>query len=301
MRSGKLLWVVALVGFGFVASAGAQEAALEPEADAEVVIEEPVDLAEEASAQDAEEAPLLADDAEVGEAIESDAAAEPDAEIADDATESDPFAVDEYSDEFADDFADEELADEELEEVAFDPDAEESPAAEESLDEVAFDQASEAPAEFAPATSEMAVPAAAMADQTDRGHQVLLGPVGKDAEGREGRVHVVVPGDTLWDISSAYLGTPWVWPSLWTANDDIKNPHVIHPGDRIWITSDEMRRVTAAEADAYLANANEPEFAPEPADAQPEPHSGAAVSRRRASGRMGGLGGGREERVPPPS
>ena len=85
-------------------------------------------------------------------------------------------------------------------------------------------------------------------------HSVQLGAVAWDSEGREGRIHVVVRGDTLWFISDAYLGTPWVWPSIWNDNGEIENPHVIHPGDRIWITDSEMRRITAEEAEAMLAN-----------------------------------------------
>jgi nucleoid-associated protein YgaU len=95
-------------------------------------------------------------------------------------------------------------------------------------------------------------------------HQVELGPVGHDAQGRQGRIHVVRKGDTLWDISDAYLGTPWVWPSLWKDNDDIRNPHLIFPGDRIWISPYEMRKVTEAEAAALLAAQGE---APPPAPA----------------------------------
>jgi hypothetical protein len=93
--------------------------------------------------------------------------------------------------------------------------------------------------------------------ETEEGtRQVELGPVGLDAEGRQGRIHVVVPGDTLWDISDAYLGTPWVWPSVWRDNQGIGNPHLIIPGDRIWITATEMRRVSAAEAEQLLSSAS---------------------------------------------
>ncbi len=80
-----------------------------------------------------------------------------------------------------------------------------------------------------------------------------LGALGYDSEGRPGRIHVVVPGDTLWDISDAYLGTPWVWPSIWEDNREIENPHVIQPGEHIWITPTEMRRVTAAEAERLMS------------------------------------------------
>jgi hypothetical protein len=80
-----------------------------------------------------------------------------------------------------------------------------------------------------------------------------LGPVGYDVKGRAGRIHEVALGDTLWDVSDAYLGTPWVWPSIWKDNDDIENPHLIHPGDKIWVSPYEMRRVTDAEADMLLS------------------------------------------------
>jgi len=81
---------------------------------------------------------------------------------------------------------------------------------------------------------------------------VVLGPKGVDDEGRIGRLHTVATGDTLWDLAAAYLGTPWVWPSVWIDNDDIENPHLIEPGDKIWITANEMRRVSDAEAESFL-------------------------------------------------
>jgi len=43
--------------------------------------------------------------------------------------------------------------------------------------------------------------------------------------------HVVVEGDTLWDISSTFLQSPWLWPEIWHANPQIANPHLIYPGD----------------------------------------------------------------------
>ena len=113
---------------------------------------------------------------------------------------------------------------------------------------------------------------AAMAPMDDVESPSALGAVGYDSDGRQGRIHIVVGGDTLWDISNAYLGTPWVWPSIWDDNGEIANPHVIYPGDRIWITPSEMRKLTAEEAEAFLAGGppapaaqEEPVFEPEPA------------------------------------
>lgn len=48
-----------------------------------------------------------------------------------------------------------------------------------------------------------------------------------------GAKHVVVPGDTLWDITGAYLGDPFQWPQIWQRNPQIADAHWIYPGDTI--------------------------------------------------------------------
>lgn len=91
-----------------------------------------------------------------------------------------------------------------------------------------------------------------------------------------GTVHVVVQGDTLWDLSKKYLENPYLWPQIWELNDYIKNPHWIYPGDPVLIkqpiviTEERLKKETAKE-EAESKPPEMPPTPPEPVAEQPEP------------------------------
>src|SRR5690606_22392128 len=48
--------------------------------------------------------------------------------------------------------------------------------------------------------------------------------------------YTVRRGATLWRISSLFLKSPWRWPELWGMNlQDIRNPHLIYPGQQLYL------------------------------------------------------------------
>jgi hypothetical protein len=59
----------------------------------------------------------------------------------------------------------------------------------------------------------------------------------KEAPKEEGGVYTIKQGDTLWDISNAYLKDPFLWPFIWKANLYISNPDLIYPGNKLAIPS----------------------------------------------------------------
>lgn len=66
--------------------------------------------------------------------------------------------------------------------------------------------------------------------------------------------YVVVKGDTLWDISGRFLTKPWRWPEVWDINPQIDNPHLIYPGDIIyltWVNGEPKLRLKSADNGIY--------------------------------------------------
>ena len=47
------------------------------------------------------------------------------------------------------------------------------------------------------------------------------------------QLHMVVKGDTLWDLGAKYLGNPFAWPQIWELNKWVTDPHWIFPGDAL--------------------------------------------------------------------
>jgi len=52
--------------------------------------------------------------------------------------------------------------------------------------------------------------------------------------------HMVVKGDTLWDIAGRYLGNSYLWPQIWEANSYVKRARLIYPGDPILLPTIQM-------------------------------------------------------------
>ena len=50
-------------------------------------------------------------------------------------------------------------------------------------------------------------------------------------------VYVVKKGDTLWDISEMFFKNPWKWTYIWEKNQEIENPHLIYPDDKIYLVN----------------------------------------------------------------
>jgi hypothetical protein len=96
----------------------------------------------------------------------------------------------------------------------------------------------------------------------DEGAPTPAASAGGDASGEPPsatETHTVSPNDTLWDLCSKYLNSPWYWPKIWSYNPQITNPHWIYPGNEIrFYPSDEQlptnvevaRAIEAPDADS---------------------------------------------------
>lgn len=66
--------------------------------------------------------------------------------------------------------------------------------------------------------------------------------------------HVVQSGDTLWDLCSKYLNSPWYWPKIWSYNPQLTNPHWIFPGNELrFYPSDENLPTQISSSQSLMA------------------------------------------------
>lgn len=78
--------------------------------------------------------------------------------------------------------------------------------------------------------------------------------------------YTVKKGDTLWDLSRRFSNDSWQWPGMWGNNKQLKNPHLIYPGQRIKLfRRNDIEQIRKLEAVAEEVARNEsleevPEF-----------------------------------------
>ena len=91
------------------------------------------------------------------------------------------------------------------------------------------------------------------------------------AKSSEGIVHTVVAGDTLWDLSAKYLGSPWKWTEVWERNRFLTNPHYIYPGIKVVIVPPGAMEVALGQETPSASGPAETAAAPAPSAAAAPP------------------------------
>lgn len=62
-------------------------------------------------------------------------------------------------------------------------------------------------------------------------HWTPYNPPDPESFPSDATLHVIVPGDTLWDLADLVFGNPYLWPQIWNENRYILDSHWIYPGD----------------------------------------------------------------------
>lgn len=78
------------------------------------------------------------------------------------------------------------------------------------------------------------------------------------AEAESARVHVVRPGDTLWDLARQYLNDPFLWPEIFRFNTAVvQDPARIFPAERIRIPNAAGAEAPRADTELVFGRAEE--------------------------------------------
>jgi hypothetical protein len=133
------------------------------------------------------------------------------------------------------------------------------------------------------------------------------------ASASEGIVHTVDAGDTLWDLSAKYLGSPWKWTEIWERNRFLTNPHYIYPGIQVVIVPSGEKEFVLRQEEASGSGPAETAAAPAPPaeavqpaaapprvpylDIKPEDFVRAGEFLKKAPKGIGKIKGGKEPKV----
>jgi hypothetical protein len=80
----------------------------------------------------------------------------------------------------------------------------------------------------------------------------------------EATLHIIVRGDTLWDLADLTFNDPYLWPQIWNQNRYILDSHWIYPGDPLLIP---MQPVVVTPAGP---NAASPQILPQGQEGAPQ-------------------------------
>ena len=68
-----------------------------------------------------------------------------------------------------------------------------------------------------------------------RDHWTPYDPPDPESFPPDATLHIIVPGDTLWDLADLAFGNPYLWPQIWNENRYILDSHWIYPGDPLLV------------------------------------------------------------------